>query len=66
MEGLNSLLKAARPILPRLVGLMTPELRDSLARELVSLSRKAGQTDNPIDDVVVGLIIYTLGFNPSE
>ena len=66
MSGLNSALSMALPVLPQLVSLMSPGLRDSLAGELAALSRKAKETENPVDDVVLGVIGGLLGMDLPE
>ncbi len=66
MNGLSPALSMAVPVLPRLVAFMSPSLRDSMAGELEALSRKARASDNPVDDVVLGLVAELLGFDSSD
>ncbi len=63
MNRMKPLLRMSPVVLPRLVGLMSPVLRDSLVGDLDALNRQARETENPVDDVVVGLLFELLGFN---
>lgn len=58
---MNTVLRLALPILPQLLGLITPLLRKSLEDSIKDLRTKAKTTDNPIDDILVALLAGVLG-----
>ena len=58
---MNTVLRLALPILPQLLGLITPALRDSLESGIKELQAKAKTTDNPIDDILVAVLAGVLG-----
>ncbi len=60
---METILRLALPVLPQLMGLVTPALRVLLDGLLRDLHAKARQTDNPVDDVVVGLLAGLLGLD---
>ena len=58
---MNTVLRLALPILPQLLGLITPLLRESLEGGIKDLRAKAKTTDNPIDDILVAVLAGALG-----
>jgi len=63
---MNAVLKLALPVLPQLVSLITPVLRDSLEGLIKELLAKARTTDNPLDDILVGLLAGLLEMDPES
>jgi len=58
---MNTVLRLALPILPQLLGLITPLLRESLEGGIKDLRTKAKTTDNPIDDILVAVLAGAVG-----
>lgn len=44
-------------IFSKLLRIATPEIRDSVCETLFKLNQKAMETDNPIDDLITGLLL---------
>lgn len=49
-------------VVPNLIKRLTPEVRGLLEKVIEDLKAKARKTDNPIDDMLVGLLAAMLGF----
>ncbi|MBW2619128.1 MAG: hypothetical protein JRC92_09660 [Deltaproteobacteria bacterium] len=58
---MNTVLRLVLPILPQLLGLITPLLRESLEGGIKDLQAKAKTTDNPIDDILVAVLAGAVG-----
>ncbi len=58
---MNVILKLALPVLPQIMKLVTPILRETLEGFIEDLYAKAKATPNPVDDVLVGILAGLVG-----
>jgi hypothetical protein len=58
---MNVILRLALPILPQILKLVTPLLRESLEEAVKDLFAKAKKTDNPVDDILVAVLAGLIG-----
>ena len=61
---MNVLQRLILPLLPQLVGLVTPVLRQVLESAVRELHARARETDNPIDDLLVAVLAGFLDLDP--
>ena len=58
---MNVILKLVLPVLPQILSLVTPVLRETLEDVVKDLYAKAKKTDNPLDDILVAVLAGLIG-----
>ena len=60
---MSMILKVLLPIIPSLLKLVTPAIKDSMEQGIKDLAAKAKATPNPWDDLLVVLLAGLFGIN---
>ena len=60
---MSSIIKLFIPLLPQILGLVTPALRRALEDVIKDLYKRARETENPIDDILVGILAALLSID---
>ena len=63
---MNVILRLVLPVIPQIMKLITPVLRETLEEFLQDLYLKAKATPNPVDDILVGILAGLVGVEVRE